>query len=177
MKKMQNFAVAGMFAASLAVPAFAIEAEPGVSGAPALHEPGGALRLPQELGAQQRITGTVSDIDRTTGAMTLTYPDGVLTVHYPPQSIRDLQKGETVTAQFALVKPAIPGGMTQSYDAPKGTGEHRMNGTVESVDHDKGWLHITTEYGPLQLRFAPDLVRGINKGEHVTIDLAFTKGA
>lgn len=195
MNKVYSFAVATMFVATSALPVLAIEPVEQTGGVPSTHEqnapdmqrpapgtgqpgqPAPMMKQSAEDSSSQRLTGTVTDVNKRTGFVTLATADGALKLHYPPRSVQNLKKGDTITAQFAFAKADIPGASTRAYDVPKGLGEHRMTGTVSGVDHTKGWLQVKTQDGKLQLHFPPQMVRGLKKGDRITVDLAFSKSS
>ncbi len=179
MNKIYGVAVAAMFVAASTFPVLAVEPSGGTGGgAPKMQQKSGA-EVPQaaKAGGPQRVTGSVTDINSSKGLVTLTSSDRILKLHFPPQSVRDLKKGDRITAQYAFTKAGMPAGSTQAYDAPKGAGEHRMTGTISNVDHEKGWLHVKTDQVTLELYFPPEMVRDLKEGDRITVDLAFSKGA
>jgi len=177
MKKLYSLTVAGAFLAATALPAMAIDPQPEVREAPKLpQEHTTGMQQPStEAGTQQRVSGTVTAVQPNRGFVTLSSSDGSLKLHFPPRAIHGLKKGETITAQYAFTKAGH--GATRAFDAPKSLGEHRMTGTVSKVDHEKGWLYVKTVGAPLQLRFPADQIRDLKKGDRITVNMAFSRGA
>ncbi len=48
--------------------------------------------------------GTVESINHKTGWMKLKTGVGEMTIHYPPQAIKDLNKGDKITANLSFTK-------------------------------------------------------------------------
>jgi hypothetical protein len=178
MKKVYGLALAAALVAAATLPAGAIEPQEGTGGAPQKMpaQPSTELQQPAKpTGTQQRVSGTVSVIDTSKGSLALRSPDGVLKLHFPPHAIRDLKKGDTITAQYAFSKGNAPEGSVRAFDVPNGLGEHRMPGIVSKVDHEKGWLHVKSGEHTLELYFPPQMVRDLKTGDRITVDLAFSK--
>jgi Cu/Ag efflux protein CusF len=188
MKKLYGgFAFAAALMAATTLPAFAADPPEGTGALP-IPQPGGremqqAARpadLPQEahqVAASQRVIATVKEVDQSKGLVTLTSADGPMRLHFPPASIKEMKRGDKITAQFAFAKADKAEGSMRAYDAPKGFGEHRMTGTVGKIDPDKGWLQLKTAQGAYELRFPRYAVHDLKTGDRITIDLAFFKGA
>lgn len=175
MKTICGCAITATLVTILSVPALATEPEAETGGVP-MHEHSGTVRPPaQEPALQQQVTGTVADITADKGLLALTAPDGVLKLHFPPGSIRDVRIGDTITVQYAIAKAGASAGSMRAYDAPAGLGEHKMTGTVLMVDHEKGGLQVKTDETVLALRFPPAALQNLNAGERITIDLAYSK--
>lgn len=172
MNKMNTLVVAATVLAAT-FPALAVEPLEGVGDAPT--HPEMAPAPATQGNASQRVVGTVSGITPTKGLVTLTSSEGTLQLHFPPASLRDVKKGDTITAHYALAKPTGPGGAVKAYDAPMASGEHRMSGTIRSIDHQKGWLRVKTDETTLVLRFPPQAVRDLKNGDKIVIDLAYSK--
>lgn len=176
MKKVCGLAVAAMFVAASALPVMAIEPVEESGGAARPEHVGKVMpQRPNGLGAQQRASGTITEIDQSIGMLTLASPNGPLKLHFPPRSVRDLKKGDKITAHYAFTKGSTPEESVRAYDAPQGLGERRMTGTVEAVDHNNGALQVKTEDTLLVLYFPLDAVRDLKKGERITVDLAYSK--
>jgi hypothetical protein len=157
---------------STALPALAIQPH-DVPDIPVQPQP----RMPQLLrhaSAQQQVSGNVSEVNPSTGALTLASAVGTLKLHFPPQALRDVHKGDAITAEYAFTKEGEH--QTRAYDAPAGAGEHQMAGTVSEVNHDAGWVHVKSGDTTLQLPFPREAVRDLKIGDRITIDLAFAKG-
>jgi hypothetical protein len=129
----------------------------------------------QQAGAQQEVSGNVSEIDQTKGLVTLATSVGTLKLHFPPPSLRDLGKGDVITAHYGFASPGE--GSLRVYDAPRGRGEHQLVGTVTGINHGSGSVEVTTDEATLQLFFQPQAVRDLKQGDTIIVDLSFTKGA
>lgn len=171
--KLYGLAAATAFLAAATFPALAIEPQERPAGAPAT----GMEKSAKAANAQQRVSGTVTEIDQSKGLVTLSSADGALKLHFPPQSIAELKKGDKITAQYALAKTGAAEESTRAFDAPKGLGEHRMSGTVGKVDHAKGWVQLKTNQTTLEFRFPPQAVHDLKDGDHISVDMAYSKGS
>ncbi len=205
MNKVYGFAGAVMFVAVSSLPVLAIESGEGTGSAPSgreqgINQPGtGAQEYGQpaqgtgsapmqgshtmqhqpgiQTGMQQRVNGTITDIDSGKGLLTVNSPQGPLKLHFPPSAIHDLKKGDRIDAQYAFSKAGTSGThSTQAFDAPKGgLGQHQMTGTVSKVDQEKGWLYVKTAEATLQLHFPPTALQNVKKGERINVEMAFTR--
>ncbi len=174
MNKVYGLAATTMLAAAVTFPALAIE-QP--EGSEVQEQTGTGMQQPAaEVGPQQRVTGIVTEINQSKGSLTLASWVGPLKLHFPPQSVRDVKKGDWITAQFAFAKAGTPEGSARAYDMPTGRAEHRMTGTVRDVD-DKGWLVVETEHTTLELHFPAEVLHDLEKGDRITVDMAFSKGS
>lgn len=54
-------------------------------------------------------------------------------------------------------------------------GKHAMTGSVESIDHQQGWVDLKTGVGMLRLHYPPAALKGVSVGDTITADLAFRK--
>jgi hypothetical protein len=173
MKILYGLAIAMTMVAAASLPALGILPEAETEGVPLFNRIG--TDVPPTSHAQQRISGTVADINQEKGLVALTSPDGLLKVHFPPQSIRGVRIGDSITVQFAIAKADASGGSTRAYDAPAGFGQHRMAGTVLMVDHEKGDLQVKTDASVLVLHFPPGDLQDVNVGERIVVDLSYSK--
>jgi hypothetical protein len=170
MKKLHSLTLGAALAVGVTFPALAVEPPPQGSGAPAQKHVGAGMAKPSAI---QTVRGTVTEINQSTGSLALTAPDGSnLQLHFPAAAIHDLKRGDEITARFALVKAAGP---SRSYDAPMGRGEHRMSGTVQSVDQQSGWLRVKADQTILALRFPPRALTDLKAGDSITVQLAFSR--
>jgi len=176
MKPVCRAAVATIFLTATALPALGIEQLPRLATVELIGI--GVRELEASEGAQRRVAGTVMDIDRAKGLVTMTSPDGLLKLYFPPQLIAGLNRGDRITAHLAFSKTVMSEeGSTRAYDVPKDLIEQRMIGTVQKVDADTGWLHVKTDQATLQLYFPPQALRGLREGDRITVDLGFSKGS
>jgi hypothetical protein len=60
----------------------------------------------------------------------------------------------------------------ERYEANR-LGEHRMTGTVASIDHDTGKVALATHTGTYHLHFLADSLSGVSKGDRLTVTSAF----
>ncbi len=192
MKKVFGFAGAVIFVAVSSLPVLAVESgeqgikQPGTGtqeyGQPAQGTGSAPIQGSHTMqhqpaiqtGMQQRVSGTVKDIDSSKGLLTVNSPQGPLKLHFPPSAIHDLKKGDRIDAEYAFSK-AGTSGSTRAFDAPKGLGQHQMTGTVSKVDQETGWLYVKTAEATLQLHFPPAMLRDVKKGERINVDMAFTR--
>ncbi len=59
-------------------------------------------------GFSARVTGQVTSVDQQSGRITLSTPEGPLTVRFPPEAIQHVQQGDQVTVAVALVESGAP---------------------------------------------------------------------
>ena len=61
--------------------------------------------------AQHTMTGTVTNVDHTTGMLSLNMPEGELMLHFPPATLTHVQNGETLTVSLGFHEGApMPAG-------------------------------------------------------------------
>lgn len=83
---------------------------------------------------------------------------------------------------MVLSSPALGGAHKESETKGKSAesmgvmGKHAMSGTVQSVDHQQGWLELKTGVGTLRLHYPPTALKGVEVGDTITADLGFRKG-
>lgn len=77
----------------------------GTAGGILLSGPTGGIQLQ----GQHSINGTVSEMDSTTGKVTVTTSGGALDLQFPPQALSDIRQGDTVTLQMAFIPGAVQG--------------------------------------------------------------------
>lgn len=53
------------------------------------------------------------------------------------------------------------------------TGTHKMSGTIEDVDKEKGIVDLKTSEGDLKLHFPPQSLANINEGDQIEVQLGF----
>jgi hypothetical protein len=132
----------------------------------------------------------VSDIDHEKGLLSLKPEKGLLgflrdepatmRLHYPPDSVKDLKAGDTITALLSYTKGAAEPGI-RAYDAPPEIeaearrGHHSMTGTVGKLDAGNGIFDLRTELGNLTFQFPAKDVEDLAVGEQITMQLAFVK--
>ncbi|HYD48386.1 MAG TPA: hypothetical protein VEB21_08570 [Terriglobales bacterium] len=121
----------------------------------------------QMPGDTNRVTGTVTAIDRATGMIALQTDAGDMRLQFAPEQIRGLHQGSQVTADLAMA-PAIAAG-----DAPADHpgSEFTVTGRIGTIDRDNGFISLDTKDGPLKLRFPPTTLRGIEAGDRITVGL------
>ena len=167
MKRIQAFTAAALFYAAAALPALALppEDQPG--------RPAEQMQSGRQADTHQQVSGRVSDINQSKGLVTLAASAGTIKLHFPPAALRDIKKGDTIIADYAMAEP----GTKRAYDAPQGIGEHQMAGTISSIDHDTGAVQVKTAETTLELMFPPQAVRNLKQGDAVTVNMAFSKGS
>lgn len=139
------------------------------------HHTGTAAAQPAD--GHQSVTGTITKVKQSAGTLTVRSSNGTLKLHFPPEAVRGLKKGDAITVQYAFTTAANPEGTTRSYDMPKGSGEHQMTGTVSRVNDRTGWMSVKTDHGTLQLRFSAGQLEHVKSGDRVTVDLAFSRAS
>lgn len=131
--------------------------------------------------AEHRMTGTITDIDRTEGIVTLESGERELKLHFPSDSIGTLREGETVTVQLAYANiQQRERSREQARDVPEPgewKGEHWITGRVEDVDHEKGIVELEAGEESLKLHFPPDQIRDLRSGDRIAVQLAFARAA
>jgi hypothetical protein len=81
-------------------------------------------------------------------------------------------KWRVVIGAVTLLLCATGSGFAQSGGPDQMTGRHSMQGEVTSVDAKKGWVHLKTTEGTMILRFPPEALQGVKKGDRMSVDLA-----
>jgi hypothetical protein len=170
MRKICAFAAAAIVSAALPVMAIQPQEVPDVPAQPQSQIP----HLSRLASPQQEVSGRVSEVNPSTGSLSVASAAGTLKLHFPPQALRGVHKGDPITAEYAFMREGER--PTRAYDAPAGAGEHQMTGTVSEVNHDTGWLQVKTGDTLLELPFPREAVRDLKAGDRITIDLAFAKG-
>src|SRR5262245_19999552 len=66
-------------------------------------------------GSSEEITGTVEEIDHSKGTLALNSRSGTLRLHFPPPSIGEIKKGDTITAWLAIAKAAAAKESTRAF--------------------------------------------------------------
>src|SRR5262245_62060967 len=119
---------------------------------------------------RQHVEGKVSAVDPSTGMVSVASAAGTVQLQFPPDTIRDVKKGGYIGVDYVLTKGSAP-----SANAPSGAGANQMAGTVERVDHKKGWVDVKTDQTQLTLRFPAKAVRDVKEGDPVTVGMSFTR--
>ena len=161
MKKMNRLAAYAVLSAVAALPAGAF-----------LRVAAYAEQQPGEPG-RQRVTSIVQEIDHTKGTVGLASAIGALQVRFPTESLAGLKAGDIITVEYSLSKPGDVA--KRAFDAPRGLGEHRIEGTIERIDYATGAISVKSADSTLQLTFPPPEVRSWKQDEPVTVVLAFVK--
>ena len=86
-------------AAAAAMPACAQQSQPGQQG-----QQGQPEVIARAFTAE--LTGQVDSVDHQSGRMRLQTVDGPVTIRFPPAALPGVNKGDSVTVAFGLVKPA-----------------------------------------------------------------------
>lgn len=55
-------------------------------------------------------------------------------------------------------------------------GWHKMAGTVDKIDYEKGMLTLKSSAPDMMLHFPPASIKDLKNGDTITIDLGFDKG-
>ena len=55
-------------------------------------------------------------------------------------------------------------------------GWHKMTGTVDKIDYDKGVLTLKSSGPDMMLHFPPASIKDLKNGDTITVDLGFAKG-
>ena len=135
---------------------------------------GGSAPAKAIVGPMQKVTGNVSEVDHTTGLLTLKQPAGDLKLYFPPASVESVQKGNQVTVVYAFARGPLGGQVTHS--SPAGLGQNRVTGTVTAVNEPKkGWIQVKVDPGTLQVPFPANVVHQLKIGDQVSIDSAFNR--
>lgn len=136
---------------------------------------GGSAPAKAIVGPMQLVTGNVSEVDHTTGLLTLKQSASDLKLYFPPASLESVQKGNQLTVRYAFARGAL--GEQLKHSSPSGLGQNRVTGTVTEVDKPKKrWIQVRADPGTLQLPFPANVVHQLKIGDQVSIDSAFTRG-
>jgi len=127
---------------------------------------------------EHRFTGKVTAIDRDTGMVTLATAGDTLNLHFPKDSLQNVNTGDrlTVEAAYALPDAAQPTGTRPQHKAAGDQplhGDHWMTGTVTSVNTSTGLMTVKTDEGPLSVPFATSSLRDVKEGDKVALELGF----
>lgn len=88
---------------------------------------------------QHSMSGTVTTIDKSKGTVSVKTDEGMLDVHFPPQSLSDIKEGDTVTVFLGLSKGkmempggmGMPGGMSPGMQGGQSGGGMQAPGTSQ----------------------------------------------
>jgi hypothetical protein len=148
--------------------------------------PDAAIQGSPVLGPWHRVSGTVGNIDREKGMLTLNAQPAALRLWFASEALADLKDGDRITAQMTFAEGTHA---TRAYDAPaelpsgdlharEGELGHRsLTGTVQEIDYEKGVFGFRADGELLTLSFPPMAIRDLNYGDRITVHLAFTKGS
>lgn len=53
-------------------------------------------------------------------------------------------------------------------------GSHKMSGTVEDIDKEKGVVDLNTDVGDLKLHFPPQSLTNVKEGDRIEVQLGFS---
>jgi hypothetical protein len=68
-------------------------------GAKAWHEKDGGKKM-----GKHEMSGTIENLDHKTGWVTVKTGEGNLNVHFPPDALKDLKTGDTITVHLGFTK-------------------------------------------------------------------------
>lgn len=68
----------------------------------------GGKRMHRMMEGVHWMTGTVESVDQKTGWLKVKTADGTLNLHFPPDSLKDVKAGDTVTVHMGFHKGAPP---------------------------------------------------------------------
>ena len=142
---------------------------------------------PAEEGGQkiaaEAISGTIRDIDRRHGRLTMTTDQNTtLALQFPPDSLRGIQAGDAITAHMSFARVESQQGAHHAYDLPKTAtnqpllGKHHVSGVITNVNRNTGVVGLKAGKEDLTLQFPPDAVSNLNGGARVDVTLAFARG-
>ena len=126
MNKLQTFALASalsLYGAAAAVSAADYGTSPSA-------DTGSSGMASETFQGKHTMTGTVSQLDQSTGKLTLDTETGQLKLHFPPSSLQRVKEGDQITVQLAFEegvgRQGISGssggsGMGNSSEAPAGS--------------------------------------------------------
>jgi hypothetical protein len=119
----------------------------------------------------KHVEGKVSAVDPSMGTVSVASATGTVQLRFPPETIRNLKKGNYIGVDYVLTK----GSAASADHAPVGPGANQIAGTVARVDHKKGWVEVNTDQTQLTLRFPAKAVRDLKEGDPVTVGMSFTR--
>ena len=67
-------------------------------------------------------------------------------------------------------------GHNQDKMKSKMMGSHKMSGTVDNIDHEKGMLTLKSSAPDMMLHFPPDSIKDLKNGDTITINIGFSMG-
>ena len=143
MKKFSSLLTATLFASGITTAAFAADQTgsmaPGSSsqsttgksssqsmtGSSSSESRTGGSMAAGDFQGQHTMSGTIEDIDTSSGLLSLKTSDGkTLSLHFPPDAIKDYKEGDQVSVQLAISKQAGSSGAPSSpssMESPAGT--------------------------------------------------------
>lgn len=100
MKKISLTLASGLLAASLVTPAWADEGYGDHEMDAGKMEKMGMMK--QQMMGQHKMTGAVANIDYAKGTLSLKGKASEMTLHFPPDSIKDIKNGDTITVDLGF---------------------------------------------------------------------------
>ena len=58
----------------------------------------------------------------------------------------------------------------------KAMGKHKMTGTVDGIDHEKGMLTLKSSAPDMMLHFPADSIKNLKNGDTITVEMGFYTG-
>lgn len=68
---------------------------------------------------QHAMTGEITKLDKETGKLTLKTEAAELELHYPPDAVKDLNTGDTITAHLGFTTDATEKGSVSAFEEKK----------------------------------------------------------
>lgn len=84
-----------------------------------------------------------------------------------------IKQGVALLGAVALAGTVATGAFAGELKNAKG--DHVMSGTITKIDHKKGTMTVKTAEAPLDLHFPPAAIKGLDKGDEVSVELALKK--
>lgn len=104
MKKISLLLAGGLLVTNFAAPVWAEGYGPRGMGK---MEKVAMVKTKQQCLARHRMYGTIKEIDHAKGTLTMDNNEAELRLHFPPNDIKDLRVGSTITAEMGYYKGAI----------------------------------------------------------------------
>ncbi len=130
---------------------------------------------------EHTVTGTVSSIDRDAGTVSLSTASTTLNLYFPPSALRDVSKGDSLTAILGFATPdknppaaAAEPRHVRAGDEPE-HGENWVTGTVSSVDAATGVVDVNSDKAPLRVQFAPSALSDVHPGDRIAVETAYVR--
>jgi hypothetical protein len=106
---MNKLVLCGMVAMACMTAGVAVAEDYGYDESNASHDSAKGKKMMMGMG-RHGMAGKVESVDHKTGWIKVKTEEGVMTVHFPPDSIKDLKDGDTITVHLSYTTGEKKGG-------------------------------------------------------------------